>query len=164
MSDHVQWLLELSVNDGELENLKVLKAQMIEATQANEHGTVNYEWFISDDDKQCHLYEWYVDSAVVLVHLGTFGEKFADRFLAAMTPVKLTVYGNPNQEERDALAGLGAVHMQEFGGYARWIHSEIGAVVSTLDHFRFRRKRSILSSLTAIPAIAGPLCGLSWFR
>ena len=119
MADHIHWILEMAIKDGELENFQTLKAEMIEATQSNEPDTLMYEWYVSDDEKQCHIYERYVDSAAVMVHLGNFGAKFADRFLAALTPQKLTVYGDASDEVRGALAGLGAVHMHENGGFAR---------------------------------------------
>ena len=45
-------------------------AEMASATEANEKDTLMYEWRTSADDKQCHIYERYVDSAAVLTHLG----------------------------------------------------------------------------------------------
>jgi len=38
-------------------------AAMVEATQRNEVGALNYEWAISDDRQVGHLYELYQDSA-----------------------------------------------------------------------------------------------------
>ena len=119
MSGNVHWLLELAINDGELDNFQALRAEMIEATQSDEPGTLIYEWFVSADNKQCHVYERYVDSAAVMVHLGNFGAKFADRFLAILTPERLTVYGDASEEVRGALAGFGAVHLSEEHGFAR---------------------------------------------
>lgn len=119
MSDNVQWVIELNIRDGELDNVKALMNEMVEATQDNEPRTLNYEWFISEDGKSCHIYERYADSGAIMIHLGTFGERFAERFLAAMEPSRLMVYGNPNDEVRGALAGLGAVHMSQIGGFAR---------------------------------------------
>lgn len=119
MSNVVQWVLELNIKDGELENFNALVNDMVEATKANEPGTTIYEWFVSDDGKQCHICERYVDSAAVMTHLASFGEKFAERFLAILEPTRLVVYGNPSSEARKALAGFGAVHMEQVGGYAR---------------------------------------------
>ncbi len=119
MSDNVHWLLELNIKDGKLDDFKAVMNEMIEATRANEPGTLNYEWFISEDGKSCHLYERYVDSAATMIHLGSFGEKFAERFLAALEPTRFMVYGNPNDEVRAALAGFGAVHMSQIGGFVR---------------------------------------------
>lgn len=119
MSTQVHWVLELDIKDGQLANFKTLMAEMVEATKANEPGTTHYEWFVNDEETSCHIYERYVDSAAVMVHLGTFGEKFAERFLAALAPVRLVVYGNPSDEVRAALAGLGALHMTQVGGFDR---------------------------------------------
>jgi quinol monooxygenase YgiN len=119
MSDVVRWVLELNIKDGELENFNTLMNDMVEATKANEPGTANYEWFVSGDGKQCHICERYVDSAAVMAHLANFGEKFAERFLAILDPTRLVVYGDPSSEARNALAGLGAIHMEQVGGYAR---------------------------------------------
>ncbi len=119
MSNIVHWVLELNIKEGELENFKALMSEMVEAAQANEPGTTNYEWFISEDQKTCHICERYVDSAATLAHLASFGQNFAERFMAALEPTRFVVYGNPNSEVREALAGLGAVHMAQIAGFAR---------------------------------------------
>ncbi len=54
-----------------------------------------------------------------MVHLGNFGAKYAERFLACVDPTRLMVYGDPSAEVRAAMAGLGAVHMTQFNGFAR---------------------------------------------
>ncbi len=119
MSGNVLWVLELDIKQGELDNFKALMNEMVDATRANEPGTMNYEWFIGDDESSCHLYERYVDSAATMTHLGSFGQYFAERFLAAVTPTRLVVYGDPNDEVRAALSAFGAVHMAQIGGFAR---------------------------------------------
>ena len=119
MSDAVHWVIELDVKDGQLDAFKALAQEMSEATQANEPGASHYEWFVSEDGKVVHIYERYVDSAATLTHLGTFGEKFAERFLACVNPTRFTVYGDPSAEVRAAMAGLGPVHMTQFNGFAR---------------------------------------------
>jgi quinol monooxygenase YgiN len=84
MSDNVYWLLEGAVKPGEFDNLKALMKEMVEATQANEPDTLNYEWAITEDSKSCHLYERYADSAAAMTHMKAFGEKFAERFMGAV--------------------------------------------------------------------------------
>ena len=119
MSDNIHWVLELDIKDGELDNFKGVMKDMVDGTRADEPGALNYEWFISGDGKQCHIYERYADSAATMVHLGNFGEKFAERFLAISTPTRLMVYGDPSAEVRAAMAGFGAVHMEQIGGFKR---------------------------------------------
>ena len=72
-------ILELAINPGRFEDLKTLMADLVEAIQKNEVGTLNYEWAISDDLKVCHVYERYRDSAAVMTHLESFGANFAGR-------------------------------------------------------------------------------------
>jgi len=118
MSDHVSWLVELAVKPDGIDNFRALMDEMVESTQA-EPGTLIYEWSISDDSTVCHLYERYADSAAAMTHSGTFGEKFAERFLVAATPTRLVVYGSPTDEVIQGLSGFGPVFMAPFGGFAR---------------------------------------------
>jgi quinol monooxygenase YgiN len=119
MSDHVHWVLELDIRDGQLDALKALMNEMVEATRANEPGTLHYEWFVSEDGSKCHIYERYVDSAAVMVHMGTFGQHYAKRFMALLQPTRITVYGPADEAVRKTMAPLGAVHMAEIGGFVR---------------------------------------------
>ncbi len=119
MSDTVSWVIELAVKDGQLDAIKALAQEMSEATQADEPGATHYEWYIDADGKNIHIFERYADSAATLIHLGNFGAKFAERFMACVEPTRFMVYGDPSAEARSALAGFGAVHMAQFTGFAR---------------------------------------------
>jgi len=119
MSHHVAWVLELTVADGKAEEFRSLMAEMVEATERNEPGTLHYEWSTSDDGRACQIYERYGDSAAVLEHLAAFGERFAERFLQILTPNRLVVFGHPSQEVRAALAGFQPVFTEPVGGFVR---------------------------------------------
>ena len=114
----VSWNLQLSVRTGQLSAARELMNEMVEATQ-DEPGTLLYEWFLSDDGSTCHINEGYTDSDAVMVHLGNFGSKFMDRFLACFEPTSLSVYGDPSADARAALDGFGAAYLGTFGGFAR---------------------------------------------
>ena len=118
MSHTVSWNLQMSVRDGRLEDAKELMAEMVSATK-NELGTQGYEWFLSQDGTACHINERYVDSDAVLSHLGTFGTRFAERFLACFEPTSLSVYGEPSEVARAALDGFGASYLGWLGGFNR---------------------------------------------
>ena len=119
MNSEVSWILELQVQDGRENEVRALMAEMASATQANEPGTLAYEWSTSADGKLCHLYEHYVDSAAVMTHLATFGERFAGRFLSVFKPVRFVVYGSPSGAVQEAVAGFGPVYMQPAAGFSR---------------------------------------------
>lgn len=119
MSEHVAWVLQVDVKPDQLEALRALMEEMVDATKANERGTLNYEWHVSDDGSICHIYERYVDSSAVMTHMATVGAKYTDRFMAAVTPSAFFVYGTPNEEVREALSGIGARFLKPLGGFAR---------------------------------------------
>jgi len=119
MSNHVSWMLEFEIQAGRADALRDLMTEMVDATKTNEPGTLDYEWSTSADGKKCHIFERYADSAATMVHLATFGERFADRFLEILKPVSFVVYGSPNAAVRDALAAFNPVYMQSLGGFSR---------------------------------------------
>jgi quinol monooxygenase YgiN len=118
-NSEIFFVFALAINPGRFEDLKTLIADMVETTQKNEVGTLNYEWAISDDQQVCHVYERYRDSAAVLTHLKSFGANFAERLMQAVTPTRLVVYGTPSAQAKDSLAGLGPVYMAPLGGFRR---------------------------------------------
>ena len=117
MSDTVSWNLQLSVHPGKLEDFRSLMHEMVASTR-EENGCLSYEWYVSDDGAACHLNERYADSNAALEHLGNFGSKFAERFLACVSPTSFLVYGDPSQEVRGVLDGFGARYLGHFGGFA----------------------------------------------
>ena len=101
------------------ESLRALMAEMVEATQANEPDTLIYEWNLSADGTLCHLFERYSDSEALMTHLGSFGERFAERFLAILNPIRFFVYGSPTGAVKEALAGFSPVYMEPAAGFTR---------------------------------------------
>jgi quinol monooxygenase YgiN len=118
MDDQVSWVLELAVKPGKLDEFRALMHEMVDSTRG-EPGALSYEWFVSDDGAAVHIYERYADSAAAMAHLGTFGQTFAGRFLAAVDPTRFTVFGDPSDETRAVLDGFGATYMSDFGGFVR---------------------------------------------
>ncbi len=118
MDDQVSWLLELAVKDGKLDEFRAVVDEMVESTRT-EPGALATSGSSADDGSAVHLYERYADSAATMTHLGTFGETFAARFLAAVDPTRFTVFGEPSDEARAVLDGFGATYMGDFGGFVR---------------------------------------------
>jgi quinol monooxygenase YgiN len=118
MSDHVCWMLQMTIAPGKIAELQALMAEMVASTE-QEPGTLDYEWHISEDGGTLHLFERYRDSEAALAHMGTFGSKFAGRFFSLLTPTAFTLYGPASQAVRDGLAPMGAVHMPRAAGFSR---------------------------------------------
>lgn len=119
MSDAIFWMLELSIKEGEVDTLKEMIEIMSDATQENEPGALNYEWYISADEKSCHIFERYADSAAMLTHLNNFGKNFAKDFMSILTPTKFTVYGHPTEQLQKALRSMNPVFFDHLGGFSR---------------------------------------------
>ena len=116
MSQHVHWLLELSINDGKLADFIAVMHEMVASTK-NEGGTLIYEWCFSEDETVCDIYERFRDSDAAMAHLAAFSQ-FAERFLDAATPTKLTVMGHPNGRALEALSGLSPALRRTRAGFA----------------------------------------------
>ncbi len=119
MADTIKWVLEVDIADGKMDELKTLMTDMSAATRADEPGTLDYEWLTDAEGGRCHILERFKDSGAAMAHLGNFGAKFAERFMAILTPTRLSVYGPATDELRGAVAGIGAVHYGEIGGFHR---------------------------------------------
>ena len=119
MAGSVSWVLELRVKEGRSDELRALMEEMVSNTHAHEPGTQYYEWFMTADGSQCHLYERYADSAAALVHCHTFGARFAERFMSLLTPTRCTVYGSPDASVQGALSVLRPTYMGQAAGFHR---------------------------------------------
>ena len=49
----------------------------------------------------------------------TFGDRFAARFLALLTPLRLTVYGSPDAAVQGALTAMHATFLAQAAGFHR---------------------------------------------
>ena len=115
-TDDISWTLTLELADGQNDTFDRLMAEMVAATK-QEVGAKAYEWHRSGST--VHINERYKSNADAGVHLGNFGENFAERFLAILTPTALQVYGPAEGGVREGLAGFGATFYDQVGGFER---------------------------------------------
>jgi len=85
-----------------------------------EIGTMAHEWNFNDDGSVCQLYARFVDADAAMLHLGMFGEKFADRFLKACSVTGVTILGYANDDVRGALAKFSPNVLTQKAGFARF--------------------------------------------
>jgi quinol monooxygenase YgiN len=116
---NVFWTFNVTIKGGEVAKLKDLIREMSDASEADEPGTLIYEWTISDDKKAAEVHERYADSDAALTHLASFNKNFADRLMALVEPTGMTVYGSPSAVLKKELAGANPVYMDVIGGFAR---------------------------------------------
>jgi quinol monooxygenase YgiN len=116
VTDHVAWLIELTVRVGKVEALRALTEDMVRSASL-EPGVVVYERFVSHDHTVVHLYERYADSDAAIAHLRHFTGTYADPFLALVDRTRVTVYGTPSAQLKAELDQLDATYLTPFGGY-----------------------------------------------
>jgi quinol monooxygenase YgiN len=119
-NNEVAWHVELEVRSGQLANFLALTARMVEETR-NERGVLSYQRFVNDEATIIHVYERYESSDAALAHLQVFKERFAAEFSAMVSRSRFVVYGQPNDELRRVLGGLGATcYLRPFGDFSYW--------------------------------------------
>ena len=119
MNDHIYWMVELAIQPDRENELRPLVEEMVNATHNNEPGALDYEYYISNDGKVCHLFERYVDAEATITHLEGFKAVFADRFVKVFQPIRFVLYGSPSAEVREVLAGFNPIYMEAVGGFRR---------------------------------------------
>jgi quinol monooxygenase YgiN len=114
----VAYLIELTIQDGKLEDFKQKAAAFAQGAQADEPGTLEYQWWLSEDGSRGLLKEGFDSSESLLTHLGNVGPTLPE--LLAIAPItRLEVFGDPSEEARAALAPLGAQYVGHFVGFER---------------------------------------------
>ena len=115
-TDDISWTMTLEINEGQGEAFEALMADMVIATK-EEAGTKGYEWHRAGNT--VHINERFETNTDAGIHLGNFGENFAERFLSILTPTGLQVYGPAEGGVREGLAGFGATFYDQVGGFER---------------------------------------------
>lgn len=119
MSNIIEWVIEMDVQDGQGDAVAPLLDEMVKATRVHEPGAMHYHYYRSADGAQVTVVEAYENNAAAMTHLANFNEKFAERFFAAFAPTRFRVYGPAEDDLRTALAPVGAVHLDHMIGFTR---------------------------------------------
>ncbi len=87
------------------------------ASTKEEKGAKIYE--IYRNGNTVYFLDRYDSNEDAAIHLENFSNKFAERFLAILTPTSLKVFGPANEGVRESLAGLGPDHFDQVNGFER---------------------------------------------
>lgn len=117
MSTEISWVFEAAVKPDAVDEYRALAREISADNQATEPGQRVFEWFI--DGQDVHIYERYQDSAAATTHVQRFVENFAERFLSMCTPTRMSVYGEPSDELKAAIAGFSPRYLEPLAGHAR---------------------------------------------
>ena len=117
MSTAISWVFEAAIKPDGLDDYRALAQEISADNEAAEPGQTIFEWFIDDHD--VHIYERYVDSAAAVSHVQRFVANFAGRFLSLCTPTRMSVYGEPSDELKEAIAGFNPRYLGPVAGHAK---------------------------------------------
>jgi quinol monooxygenase YgiN len=115
----IEWILDMTVKPGKIDDLHALMMEMVEVTHRDEPGALCYEFWLSEDDTTCQVHECYADEAALKVHLATFQARFATRFFAALDERNAVVFGVPSQEVQQLIAGMHPLYLSLAAGFTR---------------------------------------------
>jgi len=126
MAASVFFVVELDVQPGQADALRQVAREMVDLSQANEPGTLNYEYFLSADGSTCHIFERYMDIDALQRHSQSFPPELSRR-AQSFRPRRLTAYGKVPEEVRaqrvdpirQAVPGFTAAYMEPLSGFSR---------------------------------------------
>ena len=97
-------IARLKIHHGKLEEFKRLAVKCMESVRTRDFGTLQYDWFFSDDHSECVVHERYRDSAALLEHGANLGDTMAA--LLHTCSISGEIYGRPSPELMKALEGF----------------------------------------------------------
>jgi quinol monooxygenase YgiN len=103
---------------GQMDNFKQVAAKVIAAV-AQEPGTLMYEWSFRPDQKTFDAVELYQNSDAVIAHVKHVSTEFGKELGQVQKELQLVVYGSPNPQAKEVLAGLNPVYETPIEGFIR---------------------------------------------
>lgn len=115
--DRFLLIVDMAIKPGRLEEFKAA-CRTLRELSSSEPGTLQYDWYISEDGTRQVTVEQFVDSAAFIAH----NEHAAPAVPALLETAEVTaaqVLGEVDDEARERLKGLAAVHFGFEGGLER---------------------------------------------
>jgi quinol monooxygenase YgiN len=116
-NDAISWVFEATIKPHSTDEYVSMALDITKSCQAEEPGQEIFEWFVNDHDVQ--IYERYSNSATALFHVERFVANFATHFLSLCTPTRMSVYGSPSADLKQALTGFNPRYYSKIAGHAR---------------------------------------------
>jgi len=86
-----------------LAEFKALAARALELTRGEE-ATLQYDWFLSEDETTCVVRETYANSDAVLAHMANMGDLIGK--IAELGGLEIEAFGDPSAELLEAAAAF----------------------------------------------------------
>ncbi len=116
MFENIGWIAEAKVRPNKLSEFQAVMEDIV-AESETEAGTLNYQYYLSDDGDVL-VYERFEDANAAHLHVSTW-HKFADRWIQAAEPTRMVHLGNLPEDLKERHAALTPMQLLPFGGFAR---------------------------------------------
>ena len=92
----LQVTARLKIHDGRLEDFRRIAEKCMKSVRTKDSGTLQYDWFFSNDHSECVVHERYRDSNAVIEHNANLGATL--RELLETCSASGEVFGTPSPE------------------------------------------------------------------
>lgn len=120
MPEKIHFRAEFTIEKNNVDEFKKLIKKMSEYVESNEPDTLEYRFYLNEDETRCMVHETYRSSDAALAHNNSIASKtILPKIFNIAKLNRFDVYGNPNEELRDILKALNSQTFTLFKGINR---------------------------------------------
>jgi quinol monooxygenase YgiN len=120
VSNSIHFRALVTIQKGKREEYKKLVQDMSKAVEANEPGTLHYQFYLNRDETKCIVNEIYTNSEATLAHInGVASQTILPKIHKVSRISRLDVYGSPSKELQKVLADVVSQTYIPFAGFSR---------------------------------------------
>ncbi|MEM1203736.1 MAG: antibiotic biosynthesis monooxygenase [Acidobacteriota bacterium] len=116
MFENIGWIVEAKIKEGQRDAFEAVMQEIVAETR-KEDGTLNYQYYVSDDGDVL-VYERFETVEAAHVHVSNW-DRFAERWIAAAEPTRMVHLGDLPDDLRQRHAALAPLWLKPFGGFVR---------------------------------------------
>jgi quinol monooxygenase YgiN len=110
----------VTIVKGKREEYKKLVQEMSRTVEANEPGTLHYQFYLNRDETKCIVNEIYANSEATIAHInGVASQTILPKIHNVSRISRIEVYGNPSEELQKVLADVVSQTYIPFTGFSR---------------------------------------------
>lgn len=116
MFENIGWIVEAKIKPGKREEFAAVVSEIVARTR-NEGGTLNYQYYVSDDGDVL-VYERFANIESAHLHIDNW-DRFAERWLSAAPGTRMVHLGDLPAELVQRHSALAPKMLKPFDGFAR---------------------------------------------
>jgi quinol monooxygenase YgiN len=118
--NQIHFRAEFTIEEGKIEEYKKLVQDMSRVAEANEPGTLNYQFYLNRAETKCIVHETYRNSEAVFAHItGLASQTILPKIFNVARISRFDVYGNPGEELQKVLTSFNPQTYNLFAGFSR---------------------------------------------